>query len=120
MPFTRRAVLKYAAFAGLAGPVLAFGDEPKRSDDRLILCAPLTHSDWMLKPNIAWGEPGVRHMLDACKAAGWSRVMWRVADAGQATYASKLMQPGLKTEKDNIFDPQTEEGRAAVKHLLPN
>ena len=30
------------------------------------------------------------------------------------------MQPGLKTEKDNIFDPQTDEGRAAVKKLLPN
>jgi hypothetical protein len=53
-------------------------------------------------------------MLDACKAAGWSRVLWRVADAGQANYASKVMLPGLKTEKDNIFDPQTDEGRAAV------
>jgi hypothetical protein len=89
-------------------------------DDKLILSSPLTHSDWMLKPNIEPGEAGVRHMLDACKAAGWSRVMWRVCDAGQATYRSKLMRPGLHPEPDNIFNPQTDEGRSAVKRLLPN
>lgn len=93
----------------------------KANDQRkLILCAPLTHSDWMLKPGMQWGEAGVRHMLDACKACGWSQVMWRCCDAGQATYASKVMRPGLKTEADSIFSPQTDEGRAAVKHLLPN
>jgi hypothetical protein len=114
----RRQFLQAAAATGLAAPAFLRADQA--ADDKLIFCSPLTHSDWMLKPNIAWGEPGVKHMLDACKAAGWSRVLWRVADAGQATYASKLMQPGLKTEKDNIFDPQTEEGKAAVKKLLPN
>ena len=36
---------------------------------------------------------GVRHMLDACKACGWSRIYWRVCDAGQATYASRVMRP---------------------------
>ncbi len=117
----RRPFLRAAA-AGTCAPLVLprFASANEKSDDKLILCAPLTHSDWMLKPNIQWGEAGVRHMLDACKAAGWSRVMWRVADAGQATYASKVMRPGLKTEPDNIFDPQTDEGRAAVKKLLPN
>ena len=86
----------------------------------MTLCAPLTHSDWMLRPNIPWGMPGVKHMLDACKACGWSHVMWRVFDAGRATYASKLLQRGLHAEADNIFNPGTDEGRAAVKRLLPN
>ena len=36
--------------------------------DVVVLTVPLTHSDWMLKPNIPWGMPGVRHMLDACKS----------------------------------------------------
>src|SRR6185369_9810774 len=89
-------------------------------DAKLILSAPLTHSDWMLKPNIEPAEAGVRHMLDACKAAGWSRVMWRVCDAGQATYRSKLMRPGLHHEPNTIFSPQTDEDGASVKRLLPN
>jgi hypothetical protein len=115
----RRTFLGSLAAAGaacLAAPSRA--DEPP--DAKLILSAPLTHSDWMLKPNIEPGEAGVRHMLDACKAAGWSRVMWRVCDAGQATYRSKLMRPGLHPEPNTIFSPQTDEDRAAVKRLLPN
>ena len=89
-------------------------------DDKLVLGAPLTHSDWMLKPGMQWGEPGVRHMLDACKAAGWSHVYWRACDAGQATYASRVMRPGLHAEENTLFSPQTDEDRAAVKRLLPN
>ena len=88
--------------------------------ERLFLGVPLTHSDWMLKPGMEWGEAGVRHMLDACKAAGWSRVYWRACDAGQATYASKLMRPASRPDEDNIFNPLTDEGRRAVKRLLPN
>ncbi len=74
----------------------------------------------MLKPGMQWGERGVRHMLDACKGAGLSRVLWRVADAGQATYASKLMRPGMDSAEDTIFSPQTGDGRAAIKALLPD
>jgi hypothetical protein len=120
----RRQFLRAAAVAAVAPlvvpNVVSAADE--KSDDRLILCAPLTHSDWMLKPATAgkMGDVGVRHMLDMCKEAGWSRVMWRVADAGQATYASKLMKPGLKPDANTIFSPQTDEDRAAVKHLLPD
>jgi hypothetical protein len=116
----RRQFLQAAAAGSSAAFLLPNAFAAEAQVDKLYLCAPLTHSDWMLKPGIQWGEPGVRHMLDACKAAGWSRVLWRVADAGQATYASKLMTPGLKTDKDNIFDAQTDEGRAAVQKLLPN
>ena len=93
---------------------------PAGGDDKLFFGVPLTHSDWMLKPGMKWGEPCVRHMLDACKAAGWSRVYWRVCDAGQATYKSKLMRAGGHADEDNIFDPRTDAGREAVKRLLPN
>lgn len=89
-------------------------------DEKLFLCAPLTHSDWMLRPNVPWGMPGVKHMLDQCKACGWSRVLWRVFDAGRATYASKLLARGLHHEQSSIFSPQTDADRAAVKKLLPN
>jgi hypothetical protein len=59
-------------------------------------------------------------MLDQCKACGWSHVMWRVFDAGMSTYASKLLKAGDAPEADNIFNPLTDEGRAAVKKLLPH
>src|SRR4051812_40406988 len=104
----RRQFLQIAAVsASGAGAALcagsALGDEPV-ADEKLFLSAPLTHSDWMLKPGIEWGEAGVRHMLDACKAAGWSRVYWRACDAGRATYKSKLMRPAaMHPEEDNIF-----------------
>jgi hypothetical protein len=116
----RAARIAAAAFAwtpfARAGPVPA----SRPAGGRLVLGVPLTHSDWMLKPGIEWGEPGVRHMLDACKAAGWSRVYWRVCDAGQATYNSKVMRPASHPDEDNIFNPGTGEGRSAVKRLLPD
>ena len=117
MLISRRSVLKAGVAAALSSPLVSIG---QTRESKLILCAPLTHSDWMLKPGIEWGASGVKHMLDACKAAGWSRVRWRVFDAGQATYASKLARPGLHADSDTIFSPQTDEGRAAVKKLLPN
>src|SRR5687767_2667025 len=108
--------------AGAATAAVGFGSAllAAEANETLELSAPLTHSDWMLKPGIEPGVPGVRHMLDACKAAGWSHVYWRVCDAGQATYRSRLMRPGEHVEADSIFSPQTDEGRAAVKRLLPN
>jgi len=118
MPVSRRSVLKLVAGAPFATPALAWAkeDEPPK----LTLSAPLTHSDWMLRPNIAWGLDGLKHMLDACKACGWSHVFWRVFDAGQATYASKLLRAAEHPETDNIFNPQTDADRAAVRRLLPN
>ncbi len=65
---------------------------------RLILSAPLTHSDWVLKDNVLGlddGLPGVRHMLDMCKAAGWSRIYWRCLDAGRSLYPSNV---GIKAD----------------------
>jgi len=98
---------------------LAAAGEPARPDT-LILSAPLTHSDWVLKAGIAWGEPGVRHMLDACKACGWSRVYWRVLDGGRALYRSKLVRPEGKWDEDNFWDPKTELGRQALQRFTPN
>ena len=56
----------------------ASGEPP--NGGKPVLSAPLTHSDWVLKDNVPGlddGLAGVRHMLDMCKAAGWSRSMPR-------------------------------------------
>ena len=74
----------------------------------------------MLKPHgPKWGPEGVRHMLDACKACGWSNVYWRVFDAGVSTYKSKLLRPGDKAETDNFFQPQNDADLAARQKLAP-
>ena len=93
-------------------------NRPRLQD--LILSAPLTHSDWILKAGIPWGEPGVRHMLDACKACGWSRVYWRALDGGRSLYQSKLMRPQGKWDEDNFWDPKTDAGRQALQRFTPN
>jgi hypothetical protein len=87
-------------------PVRAADQDPK-----LILSAPLTHSDWMLKPNIPPGEPGVRHMLDAAKACGWSCIHWRVLDGGRSLYKSRLLKPMGKWDDDSFWNPQSAEDR---------
>ena len=62
---------------------------------KLTISSPLTFSDWMLKEkvNLEWGEEGVREVLEKCKRFGFSRIYWRVFDAGRATYKSSLMEP---------------------------
>src|SRR3954447_19236527 len=117
MHVTRRQFASSLAATGsvaFSWPLLADDSQP-----RTTLSAPLTHSDWMLKPGIPSGVEGVKHMLDACKACGWSHVYWRVFDAGQATYPSKLLQPGIKAEKDNCFDPQSDADRALWSRYFP-
>src|SRR2546421_12862917 len=113
---SRRAFLRSIAATAFASPLLA---QTRPADSKLTLHVPLTHSDWMLHPNVEWGEAGVRHMLDACKACGWFNVHWRVFDAGQATYASKLMRPGIHSEANTIHNP-SDQDVAAVRKLLPN
>ncbi|MEA2735817.1 MAG: hypothetical protein QOE14_2268 [Humisphaera sp.] len=103
----------------MATPLLVQAQAVASSNEKLILSVPLTHSDWMLHPNTPWGMPGVKQMLDACKACGWSRVLWRVFDAGRATYASKLLARGLHHDPNSIFSPLTDADKAAVKRLLP-
>ncbi len=119
MLVTRRAFVEtLAATAALAStPRSLLGAEP---NDRLVLSAPLTHSDWMLKPGMPAGEGGVRHMLDACKACGWSHVYWRVFDAGRATYRSKLLVANNKADEDNYFNPQNEADRALFQRFSPS
>jgi hypothetical protein len=120
---SRRTFLKRSLAAGLAmgasRSVFAQATQATQashaapSDGRLTLSAPLTHSDWMLKsPQPAWGVEGVRHMLDACKACGWSIVHWRVFDAGRATYRSKLLKPMGRGEPDSFWTPQSEADKA--------
>ena len=86
-------------------------DDPSKPR-KFILSAALTHSDWMLKPNISWGEKGVRHMLDACRECGWSRIYWRVLDGGRALYKSKLLRPLEKWDADSFWSPQTPQDEA--------
>ena len=65
-----------------------------QKNDRIILSAPLTHSDWMMHADApAWGSEGIRTMLTHCKQFGLKRIYWRVLDAGRALYASKLLEP---------------------------
>lgn len=106
----------------LAAACLAAVPAPATAEDnaRLILSAPLTHSDWVLKPGIPWGEAGVRHMLDACKGCGWSRVYWRVLDGGRALYKSKLVLPEGKWDDDNFWSPKTDAGRKTLEMITPN
>src|SRR2546422_1025936 len=115
MQITRRSMLKLAA-AGILAPSHCLAQST--GDEKLILSAPLTHPDWTLKPGITWGPDGVHHMLDACKASGWSRVHWRALDGGRALYASKLVRPEYKMEPDNIWDPQTDAEKALYKKFF--
>ncbi len=87
---------------------------------KLFFGAPLTHSDWILKAGIPWGEAGVRHMLDACKACGWSRVYWRALDGGRSLYHSELMRPQGKWDDDNFWEPKTDQGREILQRFTAN
>ena len=119
----RRHFLKSALVTVCSAPAIARSVAAAREftgPDTLILSAPLTHSDWILKPGVPWGEPGVRHMLDACKACGWSRVYWRVLDGGRSLYQSKLLRPQGKWDDDNFWEPKTDVGRQALQRFTPN
>lgn len=118
----RRTFLQTAVAAGCAlnTPRGGAAAEP---GDKLILSAPLTHSDWMLRdkvPGVVWGPEGVKHMLDACKACGWSRIYWRCFDGGRSTYKSRLIIPGLHLEYDTFYNPNAPEDLQLVKGFYPD
>jgi hypothetical protein len=120
---TRREFLKQATLAGgaVACNLPLPGAEAKVSENsKFILSAPLTHSDWMLKPGIAWGPEGVRHMLNACKACGWSRVHWRAFDGGRALYHSKLTTAAGKWDEDSFWNPQSDADKALMRRFTAN
>jgi hypothetical protein len=119
----RRQFLKSALVTLCGAPAFARALEQAGEStrpDTLILSAPLTHSDWILKAGIPWGEAGVRHMLDACKACGWSRIYWRALDGGRSLYQSKLMRPQGKWDDDNFWDPKTDASLQALQRFTPN
>jgi hypothetical protein len=115
----RRRFLKRALASGCAFYAAARvnAEAPLAGDEKLILGAPLTHSDWALKANVPWGVEGVRHMLDACKACGWSRVYWRALDGGRSLYKSALMRPQGKWDDDSFWNPQTDEDRKLAQRF---
>lgn len=105
---------QFLCAAGAAGCSLAAGSAVfalPPGDEKLILSAPLTHSDWMLKPGIPWGVDGVRHMLDVCKSFGLSRIYWRVLDGGRAMYRSKIVRAEGKWDGDNFWNPKSDGDR---------
>ncbi len=123
MPVTRRTFLQsIAATSGAALLPAACGlaQTPPTATPKLTLSAPLTHSDWMLKPNMKWGPEGVHHMLDTCKACGWSRVHWRALDGGRSTYPSKVLRPSFKVDPDSTWNPQSEEDKKLYKRFFGN
>ncbi|NLX55682.1 MAG: DUF4091 domain-containing protein [Planctomycetaceae bacterium] len=97
----------------------AAADRP--APDAPILGVPLTHSDWVLKDNVPGlddGLAGVRHVLDMCKAAGWSRIYWRCLDSGRSLHPCQLMDPMGAPHGDNgfDFDPKPELQRVMSQH----
>jgi hypothetical protein len=113
----RRTFLKDSVAAAIGLCAGSRAAEPVAENAKLILSAPLTHSDWMLKPNIPPGEAGVRHMLDACKACGWSRVYWRALDGGRSLYKSHLLRAGGKWDEDSFWSPQTPEDKKLAERF---
>jgi hypothetical protein len=105
---TRTSVLAVGAWLSMGMSAVVSG-QGQPADDKLILSAPLTHSDWVMKDGIDTGAAGVRHMLDMCKAAGWSRVYWRMLDSGMSLYPSKLRDPMAGPKADNYFAPKPED-----------
>jgi hypothetical protein len=97
----------------------AAGADPA-DNEKPILSAPLTHSDWMLKSGMAWGIAGVKHMLDACRACGWSRVYWRVLDGGRAMYQSRLVRAEGKWDEGNFWEPTTEQDKRFADQFTAN
>src|SRR6185369_4873209 len=116
---TRRTFLQTTTLAGFGLSTRGFCAAPV-DGQKLILSAPLTHSDWMLKQGIAWGSEGVRHMLDACKACGWSRVYWRALDGGRALFKSKLLRAQGKWDEDNFWNPQSDADKELTRQFTNN
>lgn len=86
----------------------------------MILSAPATHSDWMLRDGVPWGPAGVHHMLDMCKAGGWSQVYWRALDGGRSLYSSQLMDPQGKWDANNFWHPGTPQDMAYFRGFYPD
>ena len=78
---------------------------PSCAQARVRLSSPVTHSDWILanSPPPAWGEAGVRRILDRAKECGWTRVYWRCFDSGKSMYASRLLEPFDQGEPVNYW-----------------
>ncbi|HPO13877.1 MAG TPA: family 10 glycosylhydrolase [Candidatus Hydrogenedentes bacterium] len=97
---------------------MQFGLPAQNAQDlppKFVLNAPVTHSDWMLRDGVAWGPEGVHHMLDACKASGWTRVHWRALDGGRSLYKSAMMDPQGKWDPDNFWNPAEPQDRKLME-----
>jgi uncharacterized lipoprotein YddW (UPF0748 family) len=93
--------------------LLALAACPSVGQSTVRLSSPVTHSDWILanNPPPAWGEAGVRQILDRAQECGWKRVYWRCFDSGKSMYASKLLEPFDRGEPVNYW---TDHGYTAI------
>ncbi|MCC6445137.1 MAG: family 10 glycosylhydrolase [Armatimonadetes bacterium] len=118
---TRRQLVKSLLAVPFLGAACASGGSEYRQEGsgpgKFVLGVPLTHSDWVLREGVPFGEEGVRHMLDACKACGWSRIYWRVLDSGNALYKSKLRDPMGAPDADTIFNPIRPEDKVWTQSM---
>ena len=117
MSVSRRELIRAAIAAGVlhATRANALVSSPRpmtSSADKLVLGAPLTHSDWMLKPGIESGPAGVRHMLDTCKACGWTQIYWRAWTADGRCIPARSFAPGDKWDDDSFWSPKDPHDRA--------
>lgn len=91
-----------------------------KSQEAIILSAPLTHADWItehIHESIPMGPEGVKFMLDHCKAAGWKRIYWRTRDGGRAVYKSAYQDPEGPRDPDSFLTPQAPEDIALVERF---
>ena len=101
------AVLVWTCLIGSSKDVTS-GEPSTRG--KFILSAPLTHSDWVLKDNVPGlddGLGGVRHMLDMCKAAGWSKIYWRMPRCGSVAIPQQADGPDGHASRRQLLQSST-------------
>jgi hypothetical protein len=79
----------------------------------IILSAPLTLSDWVIKKDSPPFSPeGIRQVLEHSHAYGFTRIYWRCYDCGRSTYASQLIDPYWfnEIEPENMYTDETING----------
>jgi len=101
-------------------PVTHAEDSPPKN--KVILSAPLTFSDWLLRYGSV-DEEGVRYVLQQCKNAGLTTIYWRAFDGGLANYPSQFAD-GFSWSKidagNHFWGPKNPKDLEFTKSIVPN